>query len=228
MSTKVQDTIRRASEAAVEFNYHLQRGDGEKIAGSLSAGFGMLRNTLFHRVHTDVEEILGMDSMLMPVSPNKVETASKAEIEVYFIACSIDEVRERKWVPDAEWYGRWLARLRLGDSALTSGVTKRIAQYLEKNSEERRGHFCDILDRAIPEARKAPLVMHRLLPLAASIATALAFGDVFRAADLRNQQIAILPAIADCHDCHGRPMENGEACPTCGNPLWKFDWLTSD
>ena len=228
MSTKLQDTIRRASEAAVEFNQHLHRHDGEKIAGSLSAGFSMLRNTLFHRVHKDVEAIVGMDSMLMPLSVNKVEVATKAEIEAYFIAVSTEEMRERNYLPDTEWYEQWLARLRLGESAATTGVTRRLEQYRGKSAEERRLYFSDILDKAIPEARKAPLVMHRRLRNAVAIATALAFGDVFRAADLRNQQIAILPSIADCHDCHGRPMENGEACATCGNPLWKFDWLTSD
>ena len=37
MSTKLQDTLRRTSEAAAEFNQHLQRHDGERVAGSLSA-----------------------------------------------------------------------------------------------------------------------------------------------------------------------------------------------
>ena len=25
----------------------------------------------------------------------------------------------------------------------------------------------------------------------------------------------VLPALVDCHDCHGRPLENGEICKIC-------------
>ena len=27
---------------------------------------------------------------------------------------------------------------------------------------------------------------------------------------------------------HGRLLDNGEQCPQCASPLWKFDWLTAE
>ena len=59
------------------------------------------------------------------------------------------------------------------------------------------------------------------------IATALAFGDHARARDARKRQTADLPAIRYCSQCRGDVLENGEQCRGCGNPLWKFEWLTA-
>ena len=74
---------------------------------------------------------------------------------------------------------------------------------------------------------QAPLVIYRLLPLGVRIIVAVAFGDHLRAGETRNEQTALLPVIADCHECHGRPLDNGERCHRCSNPLWGFDWLTA-
>jgi hypothetical protein len=87
--------------------------------------------------------------------------------------------------------------------------------------------FSSALERALPEARKAPLVIYRLYPRAVRIATAIAFGDALRAQEIRSEQISFLPIIADCHHCHGAPLENGESCVDCGNPLWKIKWLNT-
>jgi len=54
----------------------------------------------------------------------------------------------------------------------------------------------------------------------------LAFGDCPRAIEVRQHQATYLPAIHDCHQCHGKLLENGETCPECGNPLWLFEWLS--
>ncbi len=81
--------------------------------------------------------------------------------------------------------------------------------------------------RVVSESRRAPLVLFRLMPLAVEIVTTLAFGDSPKAAQLRNRQTVLLPAILDCHHCRGKLLDNGEQCPECGNPLWQFDWLSS-
>jgi hypothetical protein len=214
-------------EAAAEFDRHEGRQDGRRVAGNLSSGLSQLRNTLYHRIHDDVEQVFGMDSMIMPISASKTEAAAKAEIEVYGLAIAIAEARARGYVRDGQWFAEWLGRLRIGDQFSAPSVTKRLQQYLAQLPEDRRLAFSDVLARAIPEAGQAPLILYRLLPLSIAIATALAFDDRFRAAELRNEQIRLLPSIGDCHDCHGRPLESGEACSTCGNPLWKYQWLNA-
>jgi len=70
-------------------------------------------------------------------------------------------------------------------------------------------------------------VLFRLVPLAVQIVTALAFGDRDAASQLRKQQRTILPAIADCHECRGKVLPCDRQCPTCGNPLWKYQWLVA-
>ena len=52
-------------------------------------------------------------------------------------------------------------------------------------------------------------------------------GSLDLARSLRKQQTSLLPAILDCHRCRGRLLDCGESCPECGNPLWKYNWLTS-
>ena len=80
--------------------------------------------------------------------------------------------------------------------------------------------------RALPESRRAPLVLFRLVPLASRSSRR------WHSAILRGRRgppaaMAILPAISDCEQCRGKLLDNGEQCPECGNPLWLFDWLTS-
>jgi len=88
--------------------------------------------------------------------------------------------------------------------------------------------FVSVLQRAIPESARAPLVLFRLYPRAVRILAAVAFGDPLRAQELRAEQIGFLPAISDCHECHGRVMDNEDICRCCGNPLWNFAFLLSD
>ena len=68
--------------------------------------------------------------------------------------------------------------------------------------------------------KRGPLGPYRL-------AVAVAFNDPLRAAELRSEQVNLLPAIEDCLHCHGRPLETGDVCSECGNPLWNLDWLLS-
>jgi dTDP-4-amino-4,6-dideoxygalactose transaminase len=106
-------------------------------------------------------------------------------------------------------------------------VLARRQAYDHLTDGERRRMFASHVEQALPEATSAPLVVYRLYPRAVRIATALAFGDRLRASDIRNEQIAYLPVIADCHECHGVTLDNGEVCKQCGNPLWKLNWMNA-
>jgi hypothetical protein len=164
----------------------------------------------------------------MPISEEKSERLAKIEIELFQIAVSAAVARDGDYVdgPD-DWYWQWLMRLRLGILKPDTKITKRVHYYLAKSADRGRLAFIDIITRALPEARRAPLVLFRLLPSAIEVATSLAFGDQLRAAEAREHQAVNLPAIGDCHRCRGKLLENGEQCRECGNPLWLFDWLTS-
>jgi hypothetical protein len=221
------EPIDRHSEAVEEFNRHEGRTDGARVAGSLEAALCVLRDLLYARIHFDVEKIVGTDSMTMPLSEAKSQRMTKVEIEMYQIvesACAVREFRYSK--SDDGWYLTWLARLRLGDAALTETPSRRIAGYQAMNSDKRRLALVDVLLKVMPESRGAPLVLFRLLPLAVHLATAQAFGDTVSASGARKRQVALLPAIADCHRCRGAVLENGEICDGCGNPMWRYEWLT--
>jgi hypothetical protein len=222
----LKDCPGRREEAARLLNERESRQDGVRVANSLSDGLSTLRNLLFTRIHQDVELKIGVDSMLLPVSPLKSEQAAKLEIELFEIAESASRAQARGYVKDRDWYLPWLSRLRLGADAEDSRVALRLKRYLEKDDDARRLSFSGHLEHAYPEARRAPLVLYRLFPLSVGIATALAFGAPLDANELRNQQMFWLPSIQDCHECHGSPLENGEKCRVCGNPVWTHRWLT--
>jgi hypothetical protein len=91
-----------------------------------------------------------------------------------------------------------------------------------------RGGDCFLpLEQALPEASKAPLGIYRMFPRAVRITTAVAFSDMQRAREVRAEQVSYLPIIADCHQCHGLPLDNRETCVQCGNPIWKLKWLSA-
>lgn len=218
----------RHAEAVEEFNGHESRTDGASVVGSLTGGLTVLRDSLFVRVCDDVRRVYGMDSMFMPISEDETEERTKTEIELYQIAESAAMVRKHKYIrTDGEWYLQWLARLRVGGAPPDSRPARRFAFYGAKNEEDRRLAFSDVLVRALSDARKAPLVLFRLIPLSIQIVTAQAFDDHSTATELRRRQTSHLPAILDCHGCQAKVLENGERCSGCGNPVWKLDWLTA-
>lgn len=221
------ETKGRFGEAIAAFNEHEHRFDGEQIVASLNHGLTTLRNLLYQRIHEDVEHHLGPDSMLMPLSVLDCEKRAKVEIEVFAVIEASLEAHGRKYVGDRDWFSGWLAQLRLGDYGLDAQIAKRFDRYKAGNVNDRRLLFSSLLESAVPEATRAPLVLYRLFPLAAGIVTSVAFNDSLNATELRNKQAAWLPGITDCNDCHGRPLDNGERCGTCGNPVWNFRWLTS-
>jgi hypothetical protein len=218
-------------EAAKEFNSHTRRSDGEQVASSLNGGLALLQDALYSRLHDDVERFVGRDSMLMPVSELKTRQATRAEIALYQIAesdATAKTLGQHGLGPADDWYWRWLARLRLGESHADPSAIARVTGYLAKTPRGRQLAFTDVLTRVLPEARQAPLVLFNLYPFSVQIVTASAFGDQPGAAMLRRQQVDHQPAIADCHACRGQVLENGEQCPECGNPLWKHEWLVAE
>jgi hypothetical protein len=223
------EVLRSRQQVIDEFNAHEGRNDGVQVADSLSNGLTLLCDAFYARVHDDVERRIGMDSMLMPASREKSEKVARLEIEIYLAAVSAVHAAEWKCVksPDGEWYSRWLCRLRLGSLGEEAKVLKRLDHYRGQSPDGRRLAFSDVLTRAWPESRRAPLVLFRLAPLAVRVVTATAFSDLSHATQARQQQCELLPSIRDCGECHGQLLENGKQCPSCGNPLWKYDWLVA-
>jgi len=223
---EADESTERLSKAAELFNRRHGREDGADVVGSLAGGLTVLRDSLYRRLHDDVERMVGRDSMLMPISEPEVQRLTKEEIEVFEIAESAATMAVFDYVKiDEDWHREWLARLRLGGRGLEAEITGRLDRYLSEEPDERRLLFTDMLVKVLPESRQAPLVLFRLVPLSIQIATALAFRDHATASEVRRRQVASLPVIADCHRCGGKVLENGEQCPACGNPLWKSEWL---
>lgn len=213
--------------AVAELKRRAADADAEQVVDSLAAGMRLLSDGYYARACLDVQRAFGHDSMVLRASPPD-ELTGKNEIDLYLTAESAHAVQEHGLLPDGqEWYAAWLAGMQLGEVAAQHKARKRLAGYAELPPDARRLAFSRVLDRALPDTRRAPLVLARLLPLAVGIVTATAFGDLDAARLLRKQQISLLPGIAECHQCRGRLMDNGETCPQCGNPMWKHNWLTS-
>jgi hypothetical protein len=230
MSLSVEESAQRRDRAVEAFNHHEQREDGGRVANSLADGLTQLREAFFKRVHDDVEKFYGMDSMLAALPSADTEDRVRGEIEIFQIVETATVATTRHYVHEdssQRWFLDWLLELRLGETAQGDGVQQRIAHYLSKPPEKRGRSFLRAVDRQCPEASRAPLIIYRLYPLAIAVATSIAFSDSFGAAEVRNSQIKLLPEIADCQECHGRPIENGESCTVCGNPLWTYKWLTA-
>ena len=225
---EIEEFVKRRVEAAEEFNQHEGRSDGVEVAGSLAGGMTILRDALYKRLYEDVQRAVGADSTLAPLSEEKSERLAKIEIELYQIAVSAAAAGDFDYVAPADpWYWQWLTRLRLGLLQPDAKIGVRVEHYLSKTRDQRRLTFLNVMSRVVSESRRAPLVLFRLMPLAVEIVTSLAFGDSPQATQLRHRQAVLLPAIVDCHHCRGKLLDNGEQCPECGNPLWKFDWLSS-
>jgi hypothetical protein len=218
----------RLAEAAEQFNRSEGRKDGAAIAERLANGLTILRESLYLRVHEDVERQIGVDSMLSPVSELKTEHQVITEVETCQAVESTIAARDAGYVKRAEeWYLPWLLWFRLGDRGRTPEVVERGKLYLSKSADDRRLAFWDALSHILPESRRAPAVLFQLIPLSVRLLTASAFGDHGNAAAVRKQQMAILPAIGDCRECRGKVLECAEQCRACGNPLWKYEWLTA-
>jgi hypothetical protein len=223
-----EESTSRQASAAREFDEHEKRDDGARLVESLDSGLTLLADTLYLRMHEDVENLVGRDSMLMPLSPVKTRLRTIEEIDHYQVAESAVIAGRLGYVrAEEDWYGPWLARLRLGASPAAGDAPTRIAQYAAQADDQRRLAFSKVLAQVLPESLRAPLLLFQLVPLAVHVATALAFRDQAFAAQARRQQVLLLPAIDDCHACGGRLLANGQQCPRCGNPLWNSQCLLS-
>src|SRR5262245_9165487 len=122
--------VSRREQAAVGFNEHEHRDDGTRLVNNLADGMNLLRVLFFTRVHSHVENVFGMDSMLAPISLAKSEANAKMEIDIYQLAESIDTAIEHHYVSTSdEWYAHWLGKLRLGEGLTEPGVAQRLAYY---------------------------------------------------------------------------------------------------
>jgi hypothetical protein len=214
-----------------ELRSHCSDPDVARVVDSLFLGITRLRDLLLKRVHEDVEQEIGMDSMIAPVSlltEQRQAEKTKLEIEMYAIVIIADEVARGSYVDcPPEWLLDWLFHLRLGSDHETL-FKQRSKSYRNLSSNDRRLKFLKLLQQAMPESARAPLVLYRLFPRALRIVAAMAFGDAPRALALRSEQCILLPAINDCSQCHGQVLDNEDRCQLCGNPVWEFEWLNSD
>jgi hypothetical protein len=215
--------------AVQEFVAHSQRDDGTQIVAGLMAGLDRLAVLMVDRIATEPEMKFGVDSMIMPRMVVSGHVAAGLEIELFQVVESAAAARNGGYISASDdWYLRWLAKTRLPERYLEPAVIARLAVYRAKPSDGRRLAFETAIDRALPQAVRAPVVLYRLFPMAIEIATAIAFDDAEGAQAARKRQIEVLANLADCHACHGSLLDNGEECRQCGNPLWKFDWLTAE
>lgn len=229
MNEPSRSSVDRRAEAAAQLAKKQPDLSAEKITHSLIDGLGTLRERLFERIHNDVEQNVGEDSMLLPLSVEKSEQLANHEIESCQVSVAALEASNRQYIScDNRWFVSWLAQLRLGEAINDTKWRRRIRHYLTMSDDELRLDFSRKLENVFPEARLAPLILYRLFPMSVRIVTAIAFGQHMDAAEIRNRQMFWLPAIGDCHQCHGRPLDNGEECSVCGNPIWRYRWLCAE
>jgi hypothetical protein len=217
------------SEAVAAFHERCPHLEADRVVASLSDGLKLLSSLFFDRIGHDVSEHGPMDSMLMPANAvAEVRTALRAHtlIDVYSCVVAAQEATGEALSNADGWLEPWLLQLR-GVPQDDPAVRECLALFDHRDEEHRRRAFASALERRMPQATEAPLVLYRLYPLAARLAMAIALGDHWRARQVRSEQIKVLPFIADCHDCHGQPLDNGESCHHCGNPLWKHEWLSA-
>ncbi len=201
----------------------------ELVIASLNTGLNQLRSLLVKRLHNDVEAYFGVDSMMAPLSEQaEVQEMKMAEweIELYSIFLAAEEATTQGYFQEKPIRClEWLIGLRHGKQFPPAAKARLHAYSRREDDAGRRLLFSSVLQQTMPESIKAPLVIYRLYPRAVRLATANAFGDTLRACELRSEQQKLLPAVEDCQECLGRPIENGELCRECGNPLWKIKWL---
>jgi hypothetical protein len=215
--------------ALAAFHQHCPQLNAERFVASLTDGLKLLSDLFFERVGHDVEEHGSLDSMLMPAGVSaELRTALRVHTLIDVYSCVEAAAAAPKQIAGEgdDWFELWLLQLRL-PTADSESLREYRALFEHRDEEHRRRAFASTLERRMPQATRAPLVLYRLYPLAVRVALAVALGDHWSARQLRDEQIKILPFIADCHHCHGHPLDNGETCVHCGNPLWKHQWLSA-
>jgi hypothetical protein len=223
----IKDATSARAEAAREFNSRTGRADGASAVETLAQRLALLQDLLYLRLHGEVQQKIGQDSMLMPVSELKAQLAAKTETALYQAAEARAEAIELGVVAaDDDWFGRWLCRLLLGEAEAEE--LERLLAYAKQPDRQRLLSFTDVLAKVLPQSGQAPLILFNLYPLSVRISAALAFGDRPRAEQLRRQQLEMQPALSDCTVCRGQLLNTGKQCPQCGNPVWTHKWLVAD
>jgi hypothetical protein len=227
----MQNQFAREERAALELAAHNPDLPAAEVVLSLLSGLTQLRELLTMRLHQDVEMQFGVDSMVAPMSRSQevkqVRTAG-LEIDAYAALVVDDEVTGGGYVDHpGEWFRHWMIQLLLSDGRELAS-NDRADPYGGLSDKGRRLRFASLLQQAIPESVKTPPLLFLLFPLSVRIVAAVAFADALRAQKLRAEQVDLLSAIDDCHECDGRVLGNDERCRTCGNPLWTFAWLRAD
>jgi hypothetical protein len=233
MISTTQQSQERQQIASETFDAHEDRRDGTVVVSKIHQGFSLLAKLAYSRVHGDVEKHLGVDSLYDPLSIAKSESRAKAEILAFAVGEAAHFAGERAYVRSGDqWCESWLAALLLDDkdvggADVGGGIARRLESYRDKSPDDRRRAFSLVLERAFPEAIRAPLVIYRLMPSAGRLAIAQAFDRADHAQAQRDRQVVILPNILDCGTCHGAVLPVGQACAACGNPFWKYELLTA-
>lgn len=202
----------------------------QNLAGCLSTGLTRLRKALIERANDDVEREFGKDSMVVSSLAEIERQARRAATEIDAYCCVLvnEEVTNNNYLEaNDESFLDWLLNLRFAEQ-WEKVKRQRVDYYVSETVEQRRMKFVSLLQRNLPESVRAPLVLFRLFPRSVRIAAAMAFRDLHRAQELREEQIRLLPAVSYCHECHGRVMECDDSCRCCGNPVWSITWLQSD
>ena len=149
-----QDRTARRDAAARQLNEHEKRSDGNQVVDSLDCGLTLLADLLYSRLHKDVEEVEGLDSMLTPISPSTTQSRGLREISLYQIAESAAFARMSSYTrDDAAWYVQWLSRLRFGEPPPQADEIARIEDYLSKSGATAAGVHQRV-GAVVPESRR--------------------------------------------------------------------------
>ena len=145
--------LQRRAAAAEQLDQRFERRDGATIVNSLADGLNLLRDLLYTRVHGDVEQRVGLDSMMVSTAALKQPELGRNEIELYEIAETAATVADKNYLDcDDAWRLDWLGRLRLGEAFNNPVAATRVSSYLARSADDRRRLFAQILERSLPEA----------------------------------------------------------------------------
>ncbi|MFO7908117.1 MAG: hypothetical protein R6U98_36085 [Pirellulaceae bacterium] len=137
MNEPSRSCVDRRAAAAAQLAKKQPDLSAEKITQSLIDGLGTLRERLFERIHNDVEENVGEDSMLLPLSVEKSEQLANLEIESFQVSIAALEASNRQYIScDNRWFVGWLAQLRMGEAVKDSKWRRRVRHYLAMSDDE--------------------------------------------------------------------------------------------
>ena len=189
-----QDLVSRRIAAAEEFQPARAPRRRRQVVESLGSGLTVLRDALLARVHDDVPAAArhGLDALRR--CRRRRRSGRRGWRSSFTRSCHRrSTVQQRRYVASA---GRVVPAMA-GPAAAGPGPTPTAGWrsgwplYRAKTPDQRRLAFSNVLATVVPESRRAPLVLFRLLRPAVQIVTALAFGRHLDADGWRKQQIGV-------------------------------------